>query len=360
MPPEINLKNIISIYELEISKSVKNKRQLYNFECNKIQHLSNILSMLKNNNIGHKHYNIFLIYEPKVRLVMSLSIKDKIINHFLTRFILEPKLTKYLDDRNCATRKNMGTDYALKLVKKYLEIHKRKKKPFYILKVDIKKYFYNIDHKVLKSLLFDKLSPYEYNLISQVIDSTNASYINERIAHYLEKNNLSLPFYLEGKGLPIGNMTSQFLSIFYLYKLDHYIVHNLHLKYYVRYMDDFIIVSDDLNKLKKARQEIINILKNEYLLEAHEQKTTISNAKIGFSFLGYTFKVINNKTIINIRRNNCEKIKKKVKAIKYKLDNHIIDYNQAFCAIMTYVYSYKYCNNIRIKNIVDRYFYNEK
>ena len=90
------------------------------------------------------------------------------------------------------------------------------------------------------------------------------------------------------------------------------------------------------------------------------KKTMIINSHVGFSFLGYTYKVINNKIIMKIRRSNYEKIKRKVKKTKMQLREKFINYNQAFCSIMTYLYSYKYANNIRIKNIIDRYFYCEK
>ena len=103
---------------------------------------------------------------------MSLSVKDKVINHFVTRYILEKKLTKYLDDRNVATRKGMGTDYAIKLVIKYMNKLKQKYDKFYVLKLDISKYFYSIDHEVLKNLMIDKLDTYEYDIINKIIDNT--------------------------------------------------------------------------------------------------------------------------------------------------------------------------------------------
>ena len=79
---------------------------------------------------------------------MSTSVYDKIINHYVARYILIPKLEKYLNERNCATRKNMGTSYAIELLKKDIEYYKRYDK-FYFLKLDISKYFYKIDHEVL-------------------------------------------------------------------------------------------------------------------------------------------------------------------------------------------------------------------
>lgn len=358
MKDNISFVNLLNIYESEISKNVKNKKKLVKFEINKVQNITNIIDMLNRGKIGHEHYNIFLIYEPKCRLVMSLSIKDKIINHFVTRYALEAKLTKYLDPRNVATRKGMGTDYGIRLVIKYLK--KLKSNKFYILKIDISKYFYSIDHEVLKELLVDKLDSYEYDLICKIIDSTNKEYINSTINKIKKDNKAEVPLYYHGLGLPIGNMTSQFLSIFYLYKLDHFIVHDLKLKYYVRYMDDFIILDSDLEKLKKARDIIIEKLEGEYKLKLNRKKTKIVSCKEGFSFLGYIFKVIDKKLVIKIKRSNLEKIKKRVKQVRYLLDRNKISHYRAFCSIMTYSNCYKYTENIRILKLIDRYFYHEK
>jgi len=255
----INYENIINIYDNEISKNVKHKRKLEIFERSKIQNINTIINILKSNNYNGGEYEIFLISEPKLRIVMSLKVIDKVINHFVTRYILEPKLTKYLDIRNVATRKNMGTDYGIKLIKKYLELNK-KHEMFYVLKIDISKYFYSIDHNVLLNMLKDKLSFKEYNLIYNIIISTNKEYINKKINNLKEINKNKyldrikeleeIPIYNYGKGLPIGNLTSQFLSIYYLNELDHYIVHNLKIKYYLRYMDDFILIHHDKKYFK--------------------------------------------------------------------------------------------------------------
>ncbi len=115
----------------------------------------------------------------------------------------------------------MGTESAIKNVIEYIEENK-KYKQMYCLKIDIKKYFYTIDHDILKSLLIDKLDEDEYDLICKIIDSTNKPYINETIDKITKDKNIDIPRYEYKKGLPIGNMTSQFLSIYYLYKLDHF------------------------------------------------------------------------------------------------------------------------------------------
>ena len=196
-----------------------------------------------------------------------------------------------------------------------------------------------------------------YDIINKIIDSTNKKYINDTVNSLKLKRNVDIPLYEYNKGLPIGNMTSQFLSIYYLYNLDHYIVNNLHLKYYVRYMDDFIIFDNDLNHLKKCKDIIIDILENEYKLKVNKKKTWICNIDSGFSFLGYTCKVIDNKTIVRIKKSNIDKIKKRVKEVKYLYDNKRIDIYKAFCTIMTYTYSYKFSDNKKIKKVINRYWY---
>ena len=184
---KVNVNDIIDIYEKEVSVNTKNKSKVYNFEKNKIENIYDIKNIIESDNYKITKYNVFTINNPKYRMVMSLNMKDKIINHYVARFILLPKLNKYLDIRNCATRKNMGYDYAIKLLKRYIECNKKYGK-FYILKIDISKYFYSIDHNILKELLKDKLNEEEYKIVSSIIDSTNESYINKIIINI--KNNL--------------------------------------------------------------------------------------------------------------------------------------------------------------------------
>ena len=356
----INYSNILNIYE-EISKNVKHKNKLKVFERNKIQNINTIINILEANNYDGGKYDIFLISEPKIRVIMSLKIIDKIINHFTTRYILEPKLTKYLDCRNIATRKGMGTDYGIRLIKKYLECNK-KYDTFYVLKIDIRKYFYSIDHEVLFNMLKNDLDSDEYKLISSILNSTNQDYINKQIEYlkeiYHERYSdeiEEIPVYLKGKGLPIGNLTSQFLSIYYLNRLDHYIVHDLRLKCYLRYMDDFILIHQDKEYLKYSLSKIKEILLNEYKLDINTKKTQISNIKHGFTMLGYRFRVINKKTIINIKKDTKNRIKRKVKEDKYLLNQDINNFEKVFSSINNYTYSYKYSNEAR--KIVDKYFW---
>ena len=350
---QISYSDLKLVYEQEVRKKVKNRKKIFKFENQKLEYLMHIKYVLENNLYDGGRYNIFLIYKPKLRVVMSQSIYDKVINHYVSRFILIPKLEKYLNNRNCATRKNMGIDYAIKLLKNDIEYFK-KYETFYFLKLDISKYFYKIDHNVLLNLIKEDLSNEEYNLIKVILNSTNKPYINKTIGNFEDKLGKSLPKYDFGRGLPIGNMTSQFLTIFYLAKLQHYIIHNLHLKF-VNYMDDYIIIHQDKKYLKKCLNFITNKLYNEYNLEVNKNKTYISSSKYGIPFLGYYIKVINNKTIIKLNSNSKKNIKKGIKRTKYLFENNIICFNKLFSSIENYKHSYPYATTNETYNIFNRY-----
>lgn len=349
----VNLNDLQTVYDDEIRKNVKNKKKILEFERNKIEYLIDIKRVLENGKYSGGTYNIFLVYKPKVRVVMSSSIYDKITNHYVARYILLPKLSKYLNNYNCATRKSMGTDYAIRLLKKHIEYYKRYDN-FYFLKIDISKYFYNIDHAVLLHMIKGELLEDEYKLVEKIINSTNYNYINKKIIEFERKINVELPKYNYGKGLPIGNMTSQFLAIFYLSKLQHYMIHNLHLKF-VNYMDDYVILHEDKTYLKYCLNQINEKLKKEYKLDLNEKKTVISNCKIGINFLGYKFKVTNKKTCVSLAKCTKNNIKKGIKRNKYLYSNTLIPFKSLFSSIETYKYSYKFVDKAVIKNIFDKY-----
>ena len=198
---------------------------------------------------------------------MSQTVFDKIINHFVANYYLIPYLENKLIDSNVATRKNKGGKYAMELIKKYFNklLINNPGKEIFCLKVDVSKYFYTIDHEILLSVLKKNIYDKDViNLIRIIIDETNKDYINENISIFNSKFSVDIPYYKNGKGLSIGAMTSQFLAIFYLNDLDHYIKEELKCKYYIRYMDDFLILDVDKNRLKfcyKMIKEKLNDLK---------------------------------------------------------------------------------------------------
>lgn len=360
MISDVKIENILKIYETQIAKNAKNRRQLYFFESSKMENIIDIYHILKECSSNYScKYNIFLIREPKYRIVMSLSLKDKIINYFVTKYCLEPYLSHLLDFRNVATRKGYGTSYARKLVRKYLELHK-KYENFYILKLDISKYFYSIDHDILIKMIEPYIPINELGFVKSILNSTNEYYVNEKILKIkdsYEKYSSDLkdiPLYEKNKGLPIGNMTSQFFSIFYLFQLDHYIVHKYHFPYYVRYMDDFLIISHDKKGLQRLLKYMENELFEKYHLTLNKKKTHIVNAKEGFLFLGHHYSIVSKKTIIKLSQDRKKRLKNKVKKTSYLYKNHMISCSQALSSIQTLLKSDCLGSSRYIKRVVNR------
>jgi len=359
---DVEFTDVLSIYNDEISKRVKNKKKINEFEKYKITYLKSIYEVLNPGTYNPLRYNIFLIKESKYRIIMSQTIYDKVINHYIAKYVLDKKLSKYLDIRNVATRKNMGSSYGIELLIKYIEKLKRKTSEFYILKLDISKYFYSIDHEVLKSLLKDKVTKEDYIYLEKIINFTDEDYVNNVIINIKNKELINnpkrrkeineLPFYEKGKGLCIGSMTNQFLAIFYLYKLHNYIIHKLKIKYMVVYMDDYILMHEDKEYLNICYIEIKNILERDYKLKINSKKTSITSSKEGFVFLQYKFKVINNKTIIKLRKETLRKITKNIKKNEYLFKNEKEEFKTLFSSINNYQNCFKY-DKIKVERIIE-------
>ena len=332
-----DLDNITNMYN-KIKPNVKNKKKIENFNNFYSLNLINIKDILCSKNYIPGKYNIFLIKEPKYRIIMSQSIKDKVVNHLISKYFLVDIFDKTLINQNCATRIGKGTHYALRLFKKYYNECTLKYKNFYILKFDISKYFYNIDHEIVMNLIKNKIKDKDVlNIIRKILDSTDEEYVNNVISRLKEKekrriNNLniigkesilseidSLPLYAKGKGCPIGNMSSQIIATFYLNELDHYIKEVLGIKYYVRYMDDGIIMHNDSNYLKKCMKDI-EIILNKYKLVMNK-KSKIYRGSEEIEFLGFRFSYKNR---IIMKLSNKTKIEFKKKMKKIDIDKSVI------------------------------------
>lgn len=315
----ITYENIYAMW-LIIRKTCNNKKAVFYFSLNLNTNISYIYDVLKNKKYLPYKYRTFLIFEPKPRLVMSQTVFDKIINHFVANYYLIPYLENKLIDANVATRKNKGSKYAMELIKKYFNklLINNPNKEIFCLKVDVSKYFYTIDHEVLLSMLKKNIYDKDViNLIEIIISETNKDYINEDITRFNAKYSVDIPFYRNGKGLSIGAMTSQFLAIFYLNDLDHYIKEKLKCKYYIRYMDDFLILDVDKERLKYCYKKIKEELDKLRLVT--NKKSNIYRSSVGFSFLGYRYQIVNGKLKILLKSKTFRRIKKKL-AVLYEKD----------------------------------------
>lgn len=151
-----DIRNILIIYNKDIRITTKNKQKIERFEHFLVENIALIKTVLANKSYLPGKYNLFLVREPKLRLIMSQKIGDKTINHLVARYFLVNVFDNKLIYQNIATRLNKGTHFGLKLTKKYFNQIKDKYDSIYILKGDIKKYFYSINHHILKNKLRKK------------------------------------------------------------------------------------------------------------------------------------------------------------------------------------------------------------
>jgi len=319
----------------KIKRNCKNKEAIFRFMMNLNHNIITILMALKNENYKFGKYRIFMIKDPKYRIVMSENIPDKLVNHLVSKYILLPALEPKLIDTNIATRIGKGSSYGFETFISYVKKLQPRKEEIYVLKIDISKYFYNIDHEILMELLRKYIKEEKtLRLLKIIIDTSDEEYVNKFVNHIKKLNidkirasNLSrkekeikiaqiesLPTYQKGKGLPIGNMTSQILAIFYMNDVDHFIKEKLKAKYYIRYMDDLLILDTDKEKLKKYF-ELIKV-EIEKLKLTVNKKSNIFTMSHGVGFLGYVFKLKNGKIMIRYNNQTIRRITRKLKKLK--------------------------------------------
>ena len=279
-----------------IKKQTKNKNKIYKWESIQSVLYSQVYNTLESRSYLPGKYTRFVIYEPKIRIIQSQNMFDKMVNHLVSKKILLPSIEPCLIDTNVTSRKGKGTEYARKKYFEYRNIMNRKYREYYILKCDIHHFFASIDHDILKEKLRRRIKERDsLDILDKIIDSTN-------------------------DGLPIGAMTSQIFAIFYLNDLDHYIKENLKIKYYIRYQDDFVLIHEDKEYLKNCLAEISKKVQKEKL--ELNQKTRIYKNTDKMTFIGVR---------VNRKYANMDRTRKKYKK---KLLEYI-DGKIGFCSVLS-------------------------
>ena len=175
-----NIKNITDMYDKKISINTKNKVKVERFDEHYASNIVRIKEILQSRKYKPYKYNIFLIREPKVRLIMAQSITDKIINHLVSKYFLVDVFDPMLIENNIAMRVGKGTHVGIKKLKDCLK--RNIDRDLYVLKFDVEKYFFNIDHDILKSIIRRKIKDKDaINILDTIIDSTKEEYINDTI-----------------------------------------------------------------------------------------------------------------------------------------------------------------------------------
>ena len=236
-------------------------------------------------------YRYFKVYEPKERQIMALPFYDRVVQHAINN-ILEPIFEKRFYTHSYACRKKKGTHAASDQLQKWLydweKYHEGEE--LYAIKADIHAYFKSINHDKLKKE------------IRRVIKDENVLLLTDRIIDH----NGEMP---DGTGIPVGNLTSQLFANVYLDALDKYVKEVLGVKKYVRYMDDFIILSPDIEQLKDWLQKIEAFINTELLLSFNPKTTIVCASTGGIDFVGYKHRATHKK----VRKDSIKRIKRTIK-----------------------------------------------
>lgn len=212
-------------------------------------------------------YNEFYVYDPKKRHIHAATVYDRVVHQALYRVInkiFEPIFI--YDSFSC--RIDKGTHAGVDRLEKFLrKATKNYSQTAFVLKCDVAKFFDSIDHKILKSLLYLKIKDKgTINLIEIILNSFKKT---------------------KGKGLPLGNVTSQLFGNIYMHQFDFYVKFVLKEKYYIRYCDDFIVVHKSKKHLLKLIFTFEIFLRDKLYLKLHPRKREIRKASQGIDFLGY-------------------------------------------------------------------------
>ena len=220
-------------------------------------------------------YTTFSIYRPKPRMISAAPFRDRVVHHALMN-VIGPVLERSFIHDSYANRVGKGTHRAINRFQWF------QRRYDYVLTCDIRKYFPSIDHEILKKLLRRRIADRGVLwLIDRIIDASNHQ---EFVCDYFLGDDLLTPI-SRRRGLPIGNLTSQFFANSYLTPLDHFVKEDLGCRAYLRYVDDFALFSDSKHLLQEWRGQIARFLAS-YRLRLHPTRVHVSPCRIGGRFLG--------------------------------------------------------------------------
>lgn len=261
-----SLENLLEAWK-EFQRGKKSRKDVQEFE---LHLMSNILSLhrdLVSKTYQHSLYEAFNVSDPKPRSIHKASVRDRLLHHALYSN-LYPFFDRTFITDSFSCRKWKGTHKAMDRFRAFsYKVSKNHTKTAWVLKGDIRKFFASIDHGILMGIIGRYIPDQDIKeLLWKIISSFSVK---------------------EGVGLPLGNLTSQILVNIYMNEFDQFIKHKLKAKYYIRYADDFVILSDDKAHLENIIPQIQDFLWNKLRLELHPNKLYIKTVASGVDFLGW-------------------------------------------------------------------------
>ena len=294
-------KKIYSYNNLYIAyrKARKGKtKKLYvkEFEKDLDRNLIDLQSELMNLTYSPRPLDNFILKDPKTRKISRSHFRDRVIHHAIIN-IIGAIFEKIFIHDSCANQIGKGNLFSIKRFESFRrKVTNNFSSKAFCLKADVKHYFQEVDHEILLKIIKNKIKDKKVIWLIRKILKKNAGG---------EKT----------KGMPLGNLTSQFFANVYLNELDYFVKHELKTKYYIRYVDDFVILHKNREQLNKWKEEIERFLAEKLNLELHPQKSKVVSLSTGVDFVGfrnfYHFRLL--------RKRNLRNMLKKIDAYKENL-----------------------------------------
>ena len=260
---KLSYENLMKAHKLS-RKGKGYRKEIILFNLKQEEYIMWLYERLKNMTYKHSGYSIFYVTEPKLRKIEKSIYLDRIVHRWVVDNFIEPYFVPTFISTSYACLKNRGMHKACLDVQNTMKHLERTWKEYYILKMDVRKYFQNIDKDIL------------YRILNRKIQDNKLLWLLKEIIYSNEGK----------KGLAIGNYTSQMFANIYLNEVDQYVKHVLRCKYYFRYLDDSIAMFKTKEEAKIALERITIFLQEELELELNE-KTQIFKNKQGVNFCGY-------------------------------------------------------------------------
>jgi len=263
----ICLENLLAAWS-EFLCGKRQRADVQEFQFNLMDNILELHVDLKNKTYQHGGYKHFVVTDPKRRDIHKASVRDRLLHHAIYRILYPYFDTKFIND-SYSCRNQKGTHRAMSQFQNYSrKVSNNYTKSCFVLKCDIRKFFASIDHGILMNILRREIKDEDIlELLKLVIQSFNSGTL--------------------GKGLPLGNLTSQLLVNIYMNEFDQFVKHKLKAKYYIRYADDFVFLNSDKVALTGILLYVEVFLQKRPLLELHPKKVSIRTFASGVDFLGW-------------------------------------------------------------------------
>lgn len=332
-PQMVEFENLL----LAAKKAQKGKRYRENvleFNYNLERELISLQQELNQKTYQPGNYRTFHIKKPKIRMISAAPYRDRVVHHALCNIIVPIFERTFIQD-SYANRVGFGTHKALRRFTKFARSSR------YILQCDLQKYFPSIDHQILQQIIRRKIKcPDSLWLIDKIIDNSN-----EQVAsiEYFPGDDLLAPLNRK-KGLPIGNLTSQFFANVMMNPFDHFIKEELKVTKYLRYVDDFALFGDDRVFLAEARVAIEEYLAN-LRLKIHPIKSQLFETKHGASFLG--FRILEDQ--IRVKTDNLRRARQRLKRLQAEYAEGKIEWSKINQSLTSWVAHLQHGNTWQLR-----------